>query len=201
MTKPVLEATLSRKSTLLKRKQSSYYVLSPAGFLLEYKDNDPVLHPDPTLSLKLADCDIGNPPSRSGKAGFTLRGKDAGKAIGRTHEYIFRTDSTEQAEQWWNAVSKFCGGAPRNNGGMTDSEAEDESVKSPVSQKSTMSQQSPVAMPGQAVRQDTAPQTQVQGEVGQQPVTAAPTTTQAPVAETTAGSAPETGTAPPTTTT
>jgi hypothetical protein len=56
---------------MLKRHQSAYYVLTPSGFLLEYQDEDLVLHQDPTLSLKLADCDLGNSPSKSGKAEFT----------------------------------------------------------------------------------------------------------------------------------
>src|SRR5271169_1911751 len=71
LTKPIIEATLARKSTMLKRRTTSYYVLSPSGFLLEYKDHDPITNPEPTLSLKLSDCDLGHPPSRSGKPGFT----------------------------------------------------------------------------------------------------------------------------------
>ena len=112
LVKPVLEATLARKSTMLKRRTTSYYVLSAAGFLLEYKDRDPITHPDPTLCLKLADCDIGNSPARSGKAEFTLRGKDAGKSFGgRTHEYNFQADSMEQATQWWTKLERFVGRA------------------------------------------------------------------------------------------
>lgn len=186
LTKPVLEATLARKSTLFKRRQSAFYVLSPSGFLHEYKDNDPVLYPDPTLSLKLADCDIGNPPSRSGKAGFTLRGKDAGKMVGRTHEYTFRTDSMDQAETWWSALSKFCGGASKN-GGATESEDDE---KSPVSQRSTMSQTSTPA-----TRQNTEPPTSAES-VAAEPVTAESAATEGPVAS---AATPATPTSPPTT--
>src|SRR5271169_1502003 len=53
LTKPVIEATLERKSRMLKRRITSFYVLSATGFLLEYKDYDPITHPEPTLSLKL----------------------------------------------------------------------------------------------------------------------------------------------------
>src|SRR5947207_619581 len=153
LVKPVLEATLERKSTMLKRRTTSYYVLSAAGFLLEYKDNDPITNPDPTLCLKLSECELGNSPSRSGKAGFTLRGKDAGKSFGgRTHEYIFRTDSMEQATQWWTKLEKFVGGArPSGAANVTDSEGED----SPASEKQT----SPVASPGKSPHAQTAPQT------------------------------------------
>lgn len=111
----MLAACLLRDVKLTpRRRQSAYYVLTPSGFLLEYKDPSPILHPDPTLSIKLRDSDLGNPPSRSGKAGFTIRGKDAGKSFGgMNHEYIFRTDNMQQATQWWTKLEGFMGNAPR----------------------------------------------------------------------------------------
>jgi len=113
-----------------RRRQSAYYVLTPSGFLLEYKDPSPISHPDPTLSIKLRDSELGNPPSRSGKAGFTIRGKDAGKSFGgMNHEYIFRTDNMQQATQWWTKLEKFMGNAPRGEdtaaAEVTESEGEE----------------------------------------------------------------------------
>lgn len=165
LTKPVLDATLARKSTMLKRRQTAYYVLTGSGFLLEYKDADHILHPDPTLALKLCDCELGNSPSRSGKAGFTLRGKDSGKSIGRTHEYVFRTDSMEQASLWWSKLERFVGAA-----GV----GEDAEEESPISPSSTTSKE---ALPGQAAGGGVARQTD---SVGQVPGTAAPSATAAP---------------------
>jgi hypothetical protein len=130
LTKPLLEATLARKSNMLKRRTTAYYVLTGSGFLLEYKDADPILHPDPTVALKLSDCDLGNAPSKSGKAGFTVRGKDSGKSLGRTHEWAFRTDSMEQAGIWWSKLEKFVGRA----GG--EQEEEEEEPVSPSSVRS-----------------------------------------------------------------
>ena len=171
LVKPVLEATLARKSTMLKRRNTFYYVLSAAGFLLEYKDRDPITNPDPTLCLKLADCELGNSPARSGKAEFIIRGKDAGKSFGgRTHEYNFQTDSVEQGIQWWTKLEQFVGGAPPPavSGSVTDSEGEE----SPVSEKQ---QRSPVAAPEYTAYVHTAPQTATTEEVvEQQPITAGP---------------------------
>lgn len=177
MVRPVLEGTLARKSTMLKRRQTAYYVLSAAGFLLEYKDHDPILNPEPALSLKLADCDLGNSPPRSGTAGFTIRGKDAGKSIGgRTHEYVFRTDSMEQATQWWTKLERYMGRAPRNDapaaGPTNDLSEGDES--------SVAGQSSPPASPRQVPpteKQPTmppAPEPQAQQSVTTAPMTTAP---------------------------
>jgi len=49
LTNPVIEGHLSRKSTKLGRR-TVYYVLSPAGFLLEYPDKDPATNPEASLS-------------------------------------------------------------------------------------------------------------------------------------------------------
>jgi hypothetical protein len=87
------------------------------------------------MALKLSDCELGNAPSRSGKAGFTLRGKDSGKSLGRTHEYAFRTDSMDQAALWWSKMEKYVGSA----GGTDGAEGTDEEVESPVSVTSARS--------------------------------------------------------------
>lgn len=174
-TKPVIEGLLARKSTVLKRSSSAYYVLSPSGYLLEYKDHDPILNPDPTLAIKLTDSDLGNSPARSGKAGFTIKGKDAGKSIGMSHEYVFKTDSMDLATKWWNSIEKFVGNAPRENTltspvKTTASESDDE-LASPVSARDQ-------AVPAQAATTHTASKTATVPQTAQPgPTTAAPTTT------------------------
>src|SRR5271170_3890106 len=163
LTKPLLESHLARKSNLLKRRSTAYYVLTPTGFLLEYKDADHILYPDPTVALKLSDCVLGNAPSRSGKAGFTLRGKDSGKSLGRTHEWVFVTDSMEQATLWWGKVEKFVGMA----GGADVEVGSDE--ESPVS-------------PSSVTSKEAVPAGQTAG-----PTTAGPSATAAPTSAPTGG--------------
>jgi hypothetical protein len=110
-TKPVLADTLNRKSTMLKRTQSAYYVLTPSGYLHEYKDSDPVANPEAGLSLRLADCELSESPTATGKIGFSIKGKDAGKKFGgMTHEYPFRFDSLEKATKWYEGISRFVAG-------------------------------------------------------------------------------------------
>lgn len=115
LTKPLFEGPLSRKSTILNRRTTSFYVLSRAGFLLEYPYRDPATNPEPTLCLKICDCELGNSPERSGEAEFTIRGKDDGKYFGAvTHEYVFSSDGIEQATQWWANLERFVGLARRS---------------------------------------------------------------------------------------
>ena len=206
LVKPVLEGRLDRKSTLLKRRQPAHYVLTPSGFLLEFKDADVILNPDPTLSLKLWDCVLG---PRGDKSGFTLKGKDVGKSFGpsRSHEYVFHTDSPQQATLWWDAISKFVS----NETGPTSPTSPDEPTALPVNTTTK-----PVAVPPRDQRiapaavQTPAPAasatqhqpTQTAGPTSQEHagghMTAAPTSTatHAQNAATTAAQ----GSAPPTTT-
>lgn len=164
LVQPVLAATLARKGTMLKRLQSAFYVLTPSGFLLEYKNDDHFSNPEPVLSLKLADCELGNPPSKSGTAGFTLRGKNTGKAIGMTHDYTFRTDSMEQATKWWTSIQKYVGAAPRDNIPVAPAEQESDEEEAPGSVHSTKQ-----AQPAQAAEGQKIPETKTS-----EPVTTAP---------------------------
>ena len=138
LTKPVIEGHLSRKSTRLGRRTTAYYVLSPAGFLLEYPDKDPATNPEPTLCLKLADCELGNSPEQagiSGEAGFTIRGKADKKFLpGMTHDYIFSADGMGKATQWWANLDKFVGMGKRldNDDAGKSSSGEGESIVSPI---------------------------------------------------------------------
>jgi len=137
LVKPVLEATLDRKSTMLKRRHTATYVLTRSGFLLEYKDNDPIANPEPSLALKLADCLLGPSPAKSKKAGFNIKGKDSGKMVGRTHEYAFRTDSMSVAEQWWAAIEKICGAGGDHTAFTGESPGSESPMTSPVSPSAT----------------------------------------------------------------
>jgi hypothetical protein len=138
LTKPVIEGHLSRKSTRLGRRTTSYYVLSPAGFLLEYPDKDPATNPEPSLCLKLAECELGNSPEQagiSGEAGFTIRGKADKKFLpGMTHDYIFGADGMGKATQWWTNLNKFVGMSKSldNDDAGTSSAAEEKGLVSPI---------------------------------------------------------------------
>lgn len=83
-----------------------YYVVTPAKYLHEYKDNKDFINEyEPELSLYLPDCQVGGlTPSPGAK--FTITGKDALKNAHITgkHEFTFKASSHEEAERFYNAI-------------------------------------------------------------------------------------------------
>jgi len=198
-TQPILEDNLDRKSTLLKRTQSAYYVLTPSGFLHEYKDSNPIENPEPSLSLKLADCELSDLHSKTGKNGFSIKGKDAGKKFGgMTHDYPFRFDSLDKANKWYKGISQFVAGGTgiAALGSKTTTAA---SVDSSAAK--TRTSEPTAATTGQQVGTNLAQKTGPTSATGSTEYTAAPTTAPLTTAahQTTAPTTAVPGTAPPTT--
>ncbi|KAJ9614096.1 hypothetical protein H2200_002232 [Cladophialophora chaetospira] len=116
-TKPLIEGTLERKSRgmgALKGYTGGHYVVTPAGFLHEYKDTDN-FHKDPTpeRSLYLPDSIIGAIDGNK----FTIKGKDSsGSKIGQkmaiTSDFQFKAHTDADARQWHSIIASFA-----NSGG------------------------------------------------------------------------------------
>lgn len=108
-TKPFIEGTLDRKSrALVKGYNTGYYVVSPARYLHEFKDNDDFhREPKPELSLYLPDCVIG---ALDGVK-FHVKGKDisGGKVTNTFHtmtELSFKAHTATNAEKWWTVIKE-----------------------------------------------------------------------------------------------
>jgi len=108
-TKPLIEGTLDRKSrALVKGYNTGYYVVSPARYLHEFKDNDDFYRePKPELSLYLPDCVIG---ALDGVK-FHVKGKDisGGKVTNTFHtttELSFKAHTATHAEKWWTVIKE-----------------------------------------------------------------------------------------------
>ncbi|KAH8704985.1 PH domain protein [Talaromyces proteolyticus] len=106
-TKPVIEGTLERKSrAIIKGFSTGYYVVTPARYLHEFKDNDDFLKdPNPELSLYLPDCVIGAIDGVK----FNVKGKDVsggkvGNAFSTTTELQFKAHTPNDAEKWWRVI-------------------------------------------------------------------------------------------------
>jgi len=122
-TKPLIEGMLTRKGTVLKGKKPGYYVLSPQGFLYEFKSADYVEDPHPELSLYIPESQIGGiPQATSGELSFKLSSKDAGKVIGARHKYTFIASSYEELEAWHQALTRVAGAT------ATELEGEDDDL-------------------------------------------------------------------------
>ncbi|KAG2417420.1 hypothetical protein HFD88_008639 [Aspergillus terreus] len=106
-TQALVEGKLERKSrAVIKGYSSGYYVVTPARYLHEFKDNDDLQRdPSPELSLYLPDCVVGAIDGNK----FTVKGKDVssgkvGNAFHTTSELNFKAVSASDAERWWNAI-------------------------------------------------------------------------------------------------
>ncbi|PYH45047.1 PH domain protein [Aspergillus saccharolyticus JOP 1030-1] len=106
-TKPLIEGLLERKSrAMLKGYSSGYYVVTPARYLHEFKDNDDLRKdPHPELSLYLPDCVIGAIDGVK----FNVKGKDVsggkvGNAFHTNTELSFKATNPNEAEKWWTII-------------------------------------------------------------------------------------------------
>lgn len=112
-TKPLVEGNLERKSrAVIKGYNSGFYVVSPARYLHEFKDNDDFQKdPAPELSLYLPDCVVGAIDG----AKFSVKGKDVssgkvGNAFHTNTELHFKAQTASEAEKWYKAIKDASSG-------------------------------------------------------------------------------------------
>lgn len=108
-THPLIEGSLERRSrAIVKGYSNGYYVVTPARYLHEFKDDDDFRR-DPTseLSLYLPDCIVGAIDGVK----FNVKGKDVssgkvGNAFHTTTELSFKAHSPSDAEKWWSVIKE-----------------------------------------------------------------------------------------------
>lgn len=106
-TQPLIEGSLERRSrAVIKGYSTGYYVVTPARYLHEFKDNDDLRRdPTPDLSLYLPDCIVGAIDGVK----FNVKGKDVssgkvGNAFHTSTELSFKAHSPTDAEKWWTVI-------------------------------------------------------------------------------------------------
>ncbi|KAK2761727.1 hypothetical protein FQN54_001555 [Arachnomyces sp. PD_36] len=129
---PTIEGTIERKSrAALKGFSAGHYVVTPAGYMHGFKDNDDYHHePSPDFTLYLPDSVIGGIDGSK----FNVKGKDVsggkvGSAFSITSDFQFKTATPSDAEKWWTVIRTAI-----NAGGKTSASASD-----PVSPSGTVS--------------------------------------------------------------
>lgn len=166
-TKPLIEGTLERKSRnklSMAGYSTGYYVVTPARYLHEFKDNDNMRKdPTPELSIYLPDAVIG---STNGEK-FNVKGKDVSGGIGSklsgSSEIQFKAHTTADATKWFEVIKSVAGAAPA--GLAIGSASTPTSPTSPTDQKvvsnpPTYSAQHPAPAQGQHAAQPAPVQTQ-----------------------------------------
>jgi hypothetical protein len=114
-TKPLIEGSLERKSRnkLSFGYATGYYVVTPAKYLHEFKDDDNVRKdPVPELSIYLPDAIISAPHENK----FTVKGKDRAGGLSSklagTSELNFKAHSPAEAKKWFDVIMQVTGAAP-----------------------------------------------------------------------------------------
>lgn len=116
-TQPLIEGSLERRSrALIKGYSTGYYVVTPARYLHEFKDDDDFRRdPSPELSLYLPDCIVGAIDGVK----FNVKGKDVsggnvGRAFHTTTELSFKAHTPDDAEKWWSVIKDSTRGPSHN---------------------------------------------------------------------------------------
>lgn len=66
-TKPITSGILERKKRFTRHYKEGYYVLTPSGYLHEFKSSDLSKHPQPEVSIFLPNCSLGPPAPADAK--------------------------------------------------------------------------------------------------------------------------------------
>lgn len=108
-TQSLIEGSLERRSrAVIKGFSTGYYVVTPAKYLHEFKDDDDFRRdPSPELSLYLPDCVIGSIDGVK----FNVKGKDVsngkvGNAFTANTELTFKAHTPADAEKWWSVIKE-----------------------------------------------------------------------------------------------
>ncbi|KAF2418271.1 hypothetical protein EJ08DRAFT_690715 [Tothia fuscella] len=121
-TQPILAGSLSKKSKLLRKFETAYYVVTPSKFLHQFgTDDDIAKDPVPELSLYLPDCVVGGIDGQL----FNVKGKDVSKGklgvnVSMSHEYQLKANTVPDAQIWWE-VLRDCAGQVTNEVPAADS--------------------------------------------------------------------------------
>jgi hypothetical protein len=100
-TEPLVAGSLEKKGKLLKKYESSFWVITPAKYMHEFKSE---------TSLYLPDCMIGALDGQK----FMVKGKDQsgssfGNKLSMAHEYAFKAHTPQDAAKWYEALRSTTG--------------------------------------------------------------------------------------------
>ncbi|KAH0338412.1 PH domain-containing protein, partial [Aureobasidium melanogenum] len=110
-TEPLIAGSLERKGKMLRKYESSYWVITPSRYMHEFTtDDDFAKDPVPETSLYLPDCMIGALDGLK----FQVKGKDVsgssfGNKLSMSHEYAFKAHTPQDATKWYEVLRSSTG--------------------------------------------------------------------------------------------
>ncbi|EGG12542.1 Pleckstrin domain-containing protein [Melampsora larici-populina 98AG31] len=105
---PIHQGILWRKKRYTRSYGEGYFVITPAGYLHEFKSSDIKKSSTPELSIFLLECTLGAPThsqSRTPKFNLILGKKSK---FNREQAYTFRAKNHDELMIWWNALKELC---------------------------------------------------------------------------------------------
>ncbi|KTW29178.1 hypothetical protein T552_01135 [Pneumocystis carinii B80] len=107
--KEIRSGILQRRSGFFRSFSSRFYVLTPSGFLHEFKSDNFSFYQAPKMSLCLRECEICEHSSADSQTyKFSLKGSKKGNSD-RNHKIVFRTNTYDDMIDWYNNIKKFTG--------------------------------------------------------------------------------------------
>lgn len=101
--------SLERRTKILKSYNTGFYVLTPSGFLHEFKSSNFNCGQTPIMSLSLRDYEISDhSPVNAKSYKFSLKGYK-NEYSSRSHILIFRTRTYQELLDWYNDIKMFAG--------------------------------------------------------------------------------------------
>lgn len=105
---PIHQGILLRKKRYTRSYGEGYFVITPAGYMHEFKSSDIKKSSTPELSIFLLECTLGAPThsqSRTQKFNLVLGKKSK---FNREQAYTFRAKTHDELMIWWNALKDLC---------------------------------------------------------------------------------------------
>ncbi len=108
---PLIEGVLQRKEgTLMKKYESSYFVVTKCRYLHQFQSQDNSRHYDPEMSIYLPDANIGTPGTQeSGKYKLKIIAKDSLKTLKKKHTFSFKASTYDELMKWYDAIKEASG--------------------------------------------------------------------------------------------
>ncbi|KAG4303593.1 hypothetical protein PCK1_000111 [Pneumocystis canis] len=100
---------LERRTRIFRFYNTGFYVLTPSGFLHEFKSENLKCDQIPIMSLYLREYEISDySPADSHSYKFSLKGYKS-EYSRRAHTYVFRVKTYQELLDWYNDIKKFAG--------------------------------------------------------------------------------------------
>ncbi|RUS12785.1 hypothetical protein BC938DRAFT_478425, partial [Jimgerdemannia flammicorona] len=102
----IKQGRMERKTGVLKNWNDRYYVLTPIGYLHEFKSLDDTT--DPELSIFLPGSSVSEKDSHKNPHSFEIHVRNAAGLIKHEKNFTFKANSREEQQDWIDKITEVC---------------------------------------------------------------------------------------------